>query len=68
MIVNETEYTMTGSYIDTELGNELSVSGLNLVGGRLLVTASYPETVRAVMSQSNWRFRTRGSVLDEEEW
>jgi len=41
------------------------LSGLNLVGGRLLVTASYFETVRAVMSQSNWRFRTGGSVLDE---
>lgn len=42
---------------------ELSV--LNLTGGPLLVTASYVETVRAVMSQSTWRFRTRGSVLDE---
>ncbi len=37
------------------------VSGLNVVGGRLLVTASCLETVRAVMSQSNWRLRTRGS-------
>src|SRR6478672_10364115 len=40
-------------------------SGLNLISGRLLITASYFEAVRAVMSQSNWRFRTGGSVLDE---
>lgn len=39
--------------------------GLNLVGGRLLVTASCFETLRAVMSQSNWRFRMGGSVLGE---
>jgi hypothetical protein len=42
-----------------ETGQELS--GLNVVGGRLLVTASCFETVRAVMSQSNWWLRTRGS-------
>lgn len=38
-----------------------SVSGLNLVGGRLLVTASLFETLWALVSQSNWRFRTGGS-------
>jgi hypothetical protein len=48
------------------------LSSLNLVGERVLVTATYFETVKAVTSQSNWRFRTywtRGSggprVVDE---
>ena len=37
------------------------LSGLNLVGGRLLVTASFFETVKATVTQTNWRSRTGGS-------
>lgn len=40
------------------------LSRLDQVGGRLLVTVSCFETVKAVMSPSNWRFGQLAAVLD----
>lgn len=42
------------------VGRPTTLPGRNLVGGRLLVIASYLQTVKAVMSQFNWRARMGG--------